>query len=39
VKNAQLGFNLSLNELSNELFYTQNGVVKKKIWWFDQDVV
>jgi hypothetical protein len=30
-ENAQLGFNLSLNKLSNEIFYTQNGVVNKKI--------
>jgi hypothetical protein len=35
-ENAQLGSNSSLNKLSNELFYTQNGVVNKKIRWFDQ---
>jgi hypothetical protein len=38
-KNAQLGSNSSLNQLSNELFCIQNGVVNKKIWWFDQVVV
>jgi hypothetical protein len=38
-ENVQLGFNPSLNKLSNELFYTQNQVVNKKIWWFDQAVV
>jgi hypothetical protein len=38
-ENAQLGSNPSLNKLSNELFYTQNGVVNKKIWWFDHVVV
>jgi hypothetical protein len=34
-KNTQLGSNPSLNKVSKELFYTQNGVVNKKIWWFD----
>jgi hypothetical protein len=34
-ENAQLGSNPSLNKLSNELFYIQNGVVNKKIWWFN----
>jgi hypothetical protein len=38
-ENTQLGSNPSLNKLSNELFYTQNGVVNKKIWWFDCVVV
>jgi hypothetical protein len=35
-ENAKLGFNPGLNKLSNELFFIQNGVVNKKIWWFDQ---
>jgi hypothetical protein len=35
-KNAQLGSNSGLNKLSNELFYTQNGIINKRIWWFDQ---
>jgi hypothetical protein len=38
-ENTKLGSNPSLNKLSNELFYTQNGVVNKKIWWFDHAVV
>jgi hypothetical protein len=33
---CEIGSNPSLNELSNELFYTQKGVVNKKIWWFNQ---
>jgi hypothetical protein len=28
--------NPSLNKLSNELFYTENKIVNKKIQWFDQ---
>jgi hypothetical protein len=39
VKNAQPIFNPNLNKLSSELFYTQNGVGNKKIWWFDESVV
>jgi hypothetical protein len=38
-ENAQLGSNLSLNKLSNELFYTQNEVVNRKIWWFNHAIV
>jgi hypothetical protein len=38
-ENAQRGSNKSLNKLSNELFYTQNGVVNKKIWLFNHVVV
>jgi hypothetical protein len=28
---CELGLGLILNELSNELFYTQNGVISQKI--------
>jgi hypothetical protein len=31
-KNAQPRFNLWLDQLSNEILCTQNGVVNKKIW-------
>jgi hypothetical protein len=36
---VQLGSNPSLHKLFNELFFTQNGVINNKIWWFDQAVV
>jgi spore coat protein CotF len=35
-KNAHLEYDQKLNQLSNELFYTQTKVISKKIRWFDQ---
>jgi hypothetical protein len=39
MKLRNLRSKLGLNQLSNELFGTQTGVVNKKISWFDQVVV
>jgi hypothetical protein len=33
-KNAQIGLDLILNQLSNELFFAQNRAISKKTWWF-----
>jgi hypothetical protein len=35
LQKCQLGSNLGLNQLSNELFWTKNRIVNKKISWFE----